>query len=137
MPRCLADFRFAGHSPADETRGEEQGGGHDSVQPACLLAGLPSRGPAEAFTAILERPGVRIERIVSHGHVTPADAPFDQTDDEWVMVVQGAARLWLDGAGEHDLAPGDHLLIEAGRRHRVTWTTPDAPTVWLAVHIKS
>jgi cupin 2 domain-containing protein len=49
--------------------------------------------------------------------------------------MQGAARLWLDGGGECDLAPGDHLLIEAGRRHRVTWTSPDEPTIWLAVHI--
>jgi len=51
-----------------------------------------------------------------------------------VLLVQGAARLWLDGCGERALAPGDHLLIPAGCRHRVTWTSLDEPTVWLAVH---
>jgi cupin 2 domain-containing protein len=32
------------------------------------------------------------------------------------------------------LQPGDHLIIPAHRRHRVEWTHPDQPTVWLALH---
>jgi len=100
-----------------------------------LFADLAPHGPDEAYSTLLERPGVRIERIVSHGHATPSDAPYEQPGDEWVLLVQGAARLWLDGTGERALAPGDHLLIPAGCRHRVTWTSPDEPTVWLAVHI--
>ena len=100
-----------------------------------LLSGLPAPGAEEDFTTLLERPGVRIERIVSYGHVTPADSPYEQEDDEWVMLVEGAARLWLDGSGEVAMGPGDHVFIPAGVRHRVTWTMPDAATVWLAVHI--
>ena len=100
-----------------------------------LLSNLPPAGAEESLMPILERRGFRIERIVSHGHATPVDRPYQQSEDEWVMVVAGAARLWLDGTGEVELAPGDHLLIPAGLRHRVTWTTPDEPTVWLAVHI--
>ena len=100
-----------------------------------LLAGIAQAGQDEMVTAILERQGLRIERIVSHGHTTPADQPYQQAEDEWVMVVEGAARLWLDGNGEVELARGDHLLIPAGVRHRVTWTTPERSTVWLAVHI--
>ena len=106
-------------------------------QPRSLLSGLPAPGADEDFTTLLERPGVRIERIVSHGHVTPADSPYEQDDDEWVMLVEGAARLWLDGSGEVIMGPGDYVFIPARVRHRVTWTTPDAPTVWLAVHIAS
>ena len=101
---------------------------------ANLLCDLPDAGNEEAFEAILTRSGLRIERIVSRGHVTPEDAPYAQAEDEWVMLVAGAARLWLEGQGEVSLSPGDHLLIPARQRHRVTWTTPDAPTVWLAVH---
>ena len=99
-----------------------------------LFADLPGAGGEELFTELLRRPGVRIERIVSTGQVTPADAPYDQDHDEWVLLVSGAARLWIEGEAEHDLAPGDYLLIPARRRHRVTWTTPDRPTVWLAMH---
>ena len=106
----------------------------DHVAVGNLLANLPAPGADEAFTTFLARPGLRIERVVSHGHTTPPDRPYEQPDDEWVLLIQGAARLWLDGQGEVALAPGDHLLIPAGLRHRVTWTAPDAPTVWLAIH---
>lgn len=101
---------------------------------ANLLSDLPAPGETETFDSILDRPGLRIERIVSHGQVTPPDEPYEQAEDEWVLLVEGAARLWLDGQSEVMLSPGDHLLIPAGTRHRVTWTAPDAPTVWLAVH---
>jgi cupin 2 domain-containing protein len=100
-----------------------------------LLADLPPAGREETFDEILARPGIRIERIVSHGQVTPEDAPYDQSWDEWVLLVAGSARLWLEDQGEVALAPGDHLLISAGRRHRVAWTDPARATVWLAVHL--
>jgi cupin 2 domain-containing protein len=101
---------------------------------ANLLDDLPSATDAEQFEDLLTRPGVRIERIVSTGQTTPEDKPYDQPHDEWILLLAGAARLWIDGEGEHDLRPGDHLLIEAHRRHRVTWTATDTPTVWLAIH---
>lgn len=103
--------------------------------PINLLAGLPDSAPAEIMTVLLDRPGVRIERIVSTGQSTPADAPYDQAHDEWVLVLTGSAGLALDGAAEIALDAGDSLLIPARRRHRVTWTAADRPTVWLAIHL--
>ena len=100
-----------------------------------LFSDLPEAGPEEEFATILDRPGVRIERIVSHGHATPVDTPFDQAEDEWVLLVRGAARLWIEGIGDREFLPGDHLTIPARTRHRVTWTIPDEPTIWLAVHL--
>lgn len=100
-------------------------------------AGTPDEGsfPAEeTFEALLARPGILVERITSHGNVTPADRPYCQTDDEWVMVISGAARLFMAGQ-EYSLNPGDHLLIPAGVEHWVTYTSPSEPTVWLAVHV--
>lgn len=99
-----------------------------------LLAPLPDARLAEIFTPLLERPGIRIERITSQGQVTPVNAPYDQDHDEWVLLLAGAARLWLEGTGERSLVPGDALLIPAHIRHRVTWTQAEPPTVWLAVH---
>ena len=104
--------------------------------PFNLLHPLPDAIAAEIFTPLLDRPGVRIERIVSHGQITPEDAPYSQPHDEWVLLLSGAARLWQEGHGEHALNPGDTLLIPAHVRHRVTWTTPDSPTIWLAVHME-
>lgn len=101
-----------------------------------ILVDLPDAANAEQFTALLQRPGVRIERIVSAGQVTPKDAPYDQPHDEWVMLLAGGARLWLEGEGERNLTPGDALLIAAHVRHRVTWTSVEPPAVWLAVHLE-
>ena len=86
----------------------------------------------ELFEELLRRPGVRVERIVSRGHVTPQDRPYVQAWDEWVMVIEGAAELWLDGLGTQSLSVGQHLLIPAGVPHRVTHTAD--PTIWLAIH---
>jgi cupin 2 domain-containing protein len=37
---------------------------------------------------------------------------------------------------EVKLSPGDYLHIPAHQQHRVEWTSPDEPTVWLAVHFR-
>ncbi len=102
---------------------------------ASLFADLPSAAAGEVFTELLSRPGVRLERIVSLGQATPADAPMAQDRDEWVVLLAGGARLRIEGEAEMTLKPGDHLLIAAGRRHWVTWTSSDVPTVWLALHL--
>ncbi|TCM16453.1 cupin 2 domain-containing protein [Novosphingobium sp. PhB165] len=87
----------------------------------------------ERFEDLLRRPGIRIERIVSHGHVTPPEQPYQQDWDEWVLVLEGAAELMLNGLERHALAVGEHLLIPAGTPHLVTYTA--SPTIWLAIHI--
>jgi cupin 2 domain-containing protein len=99
-----------------------------------LLDDLPDASAAEIVTALLTRPGVRIERIVSAGQVTPEDAPYHQPHDEWVLLLSGSAGLWLETSGEYTLHPGDAVLIPARCRHRVLWTA--TPTVWLAVHFE-
>jgi hypothetical protein len=58
------------------------------------------------------------------------------TKNEWVIVLNGSARLAI--AGERDdrlLREGDAIFLRARCRHRVTWTDPDVPTVWLALFI--
>ncbi|KAB2963317.1 cupin domain-containing protein [Zoogloea sp.] len=100
-----------------------------------LLSSLPPAGPDEHFQTLLSRSGLRLERIVSHGHASPAGFWYDQDEDEWVMLVQGHAELAFED-GEHlTLSTGDWLLIPAGRRHRVAATGPD--TVWLALHLSA
>ena len=100
-----------------------------------LLNDLPPAAGGEVFEALLQRPGVKLERIVSAGQATAEGAWYDQAWDEWVMVLAGAARLLIEGEGEHHLRPGDALLLPARSRHRVTWTDPAQPTVWLALHV--
>lgn len=100
---------------------------------ASLFAGIPADLPDELTTIVAQGGGVRVERIVSHGHSSPADFWYDQDEDEWVVVLTGAARLEIADRGEITLNPGDWIDLPAGLRHRVSWTTPDANTIWLAV----
>ena len=97
---------------------------------------LPERPLAEELVDILEeRPGTRIERIVSTGQATPEGEWYDQETDEFVLVVSGAARLRIENEPEdRALNEGDWIMLPAHCRHRVTWTRDDPPTVWLAIH---
>ena len=76
---------------------------------------------------------VRIERIVSHGHSSPEGFWYDQDQHEFVVLLQGAARLRFE-VGVIEMQPGSFIDIPAHQRHRVEWTSPDEPTIWLAVH---
>ena len=89
----------------------------------------------ETVSTLLTRPGVRVERIESRGHVTPQGQTYDQSEDEWVYIAAGAARLWLEDRGEVSLNAGDHLFIPAHCRHRVTCTDSDVATVWIALFL--
>lgn len=100
-----------------------------------LFADLPAGAPAEEFVALLARPGLRIERIVSTGQASPAGFWDEQPRGEWVLLLRGEAKLaFEDEPAPRVLKPGDFLDIAPHRRHRVEWTHPSSPTVWLAVH---
>jgi cupin 2 domain-containing protein len=67
--------------------------------PMNLVDNLPRQADKELFTELLVLKGMRIERIVSTGQSTP-DRPYNQEYDEWVLLVSGAAGLWIEGEGE-------------------------------------
>lgn len=99
-----------------------------------LLHDLPDAHAAEVTETLVAAPGVRIERIVSHGQASPPGFWYDQAEAEWVLLLAGAARLrFADEAEDRLLRPGDHVAIAAHRPHRVEWTDAERPTVWLAI----
>jgi cupin 2 domain-containing protein len=101
-----------------------------------LFTGLPrSTLENEQFCELLARPGLRIERIVSTGQASPESFWYDQPDGEWVTLLQGEALLrFADEPEARRLRPGDFIDIAPRRCHRVDWTDPHQPTVWLAIH---
>jgi cupin 2 domain-containing protein len=101
-----------------------------------LFTNIPTTSTDELVSTLLEAGTVRIERIVSYGQVSPEGFWYDQDQDEWVIVLQGAARLEIEDRTV-EMARGDFLHIRAHEKHRVAWTTPDEPTIWLAVHFES
>ena len=108
-----------------------------SVPPTLnILTPLPRPSSDEAVESLLQANGVRLARIVSHGQASPAGFWYDQEDAEWVLVVTGRARVTIEGEAEdRALGPGDSLLLPAHCRHRVAWTDPEQPTVWLALFV--
>ncbi len=100
-----------------------------------LFRALPPAGGEEHFETLAGSAGVRVERIVSHGHRTPAGQWYDQHEDEWVCLLQGRAELHFDDGTSLALEAGDWLLIPAHRRHRVAATS--SPAVWLAVFMSA
>ncbi|QGT78729.1 cupin domain-containing protein [Guyparkeria halophila] len=101
---------------------------------ANLLKNLPEPLDEEWFETLAETEHVTVERIVSHGHSSPASGWYDQPRNEWVVVLKGRGVVAFEDGKEVTLGPGDHLSIPAHCRHRVAWTDPDQDTVWLAVH---
>jgi cupin 2 domain-containing protein len=95
---------------------------------------LVKAGRDELFETVLNGAAFRVERIVSRGHASPPDFWYDQPEDEWVLLLTGAARLRFEGDEPVELKPGQHIHIPAHARHRVEWTDPDQATVWLAIH---
>lgn len=99
-----------------------------------LLADLPAHLPQELTQTLLASRHVRIERIISHGHASPPEFWYDQDKPEWVLLIQGAARLQFEGAQPVEMTAGSFVNIPAHVRHRVEWTDPNQQTIWLAVY---
>jgi cupin 2 domain-containing protein len=101
-----------------------------------LFFHIPSNLPAELIETLIQSDGVRVERIVSHGHASLEGFWYDQDEHEWVTVLQASARLQLEDR-TIELVPGDYINLPAHTKHRVQWTTNDQPTIWLAIFYKS
>ncbi|RRC96729.1 cupin domain-containing protein [Amphritea balenae] len=99
-----------------------------------LLTNIPGELPGELFTTLLENDQLKIERIVSRGHHSPDNGWYDQDRHEWVLVIQGSARIGYPDSEPVELVTGQYLHIPAHRKHRVEWTSPTENTIWLAIH---
>ena len=97
-----------------------------------LFEDIPAHLPDELTETLLHAAHVRIERVVSQGHASPPEFWYDQDEHELVFVLQGSARLRLE-TELVELAAGDWINIPAHQKHRVEWTAPDQPTIWLAI----
>jgi len=95
-----------------------------------LEPGSAAPAEGERFTPLAELPGATVEQILSG--VLPEPVSFEQAHDEWVVVLEGGARMLVDG-DELELGPGEWLLLPAGCPHTVLETRPG--TSWLAVHL--
>lgn len=95
---------------------------------------IPGVGAEEFIEELASSGPVCVERIVSNGHTSPDTGWYDQAHVEFVIVLEGAARLEFESGKSTELHKGNWLEIAPHCRHRVAWTQPGIDTIWLAVH---
>jgi cupin 2 domain-containing protein len=123
------------NGPARVTAGDYQKVVMGQKRGGNLFAQLPCSVFEEVVTQLLKHDTVSVERIVSLGQVTPAGTWLEQPIHEWVLLIQGSAKLMFEADEKiWYMQPGDYMEIPAHCRHRVEWTDPYQKTVWLAVH---
>lgn len=98
-----------------------------------IFENMPTELTNEHLQDLLNTPSVRIERIVSQGHSSPAVGWYDQDEDEWVMVLQGEGTLTFADDREVRLQVGDFIHIPAHTLHKVSHPQANGICVWLAI----
>ena len=99
-----------------------------------IFSSLPDKLEHESFEELLRHKNITIERIVSQGHTSPENGWYDQKENEWIIVLEGAGLILFESGVEVNLKKGDYLNIPAHTRHKVTRTDPNNITIWLAIH---
>ena len=94
---------------------------HDKATP-------PTSG--ERFDTLLRCRNLVIERIASSSVIAPNQ--YIQAQDEWVLLVQGAAEMDIGGKTE-SLREGDYVFLPANTPHSVKQVSEGA--IWLAIHL--
>ena len=100
------------------------------MQTGNLLVDIEAPSTGERFETLLAHRNLRIERIISSAAAAPLE--FVQTQDEWVVLLQGEATLDV-GGDRVELRSGDYLFLPAGTAHTVQRVSDGA--LWLAVHL--
>jgi len=93
---------------------------HDAIAPAT----------GERFHTLLAHQGLVIERILSSSKI--ASQTYVQSQDEWVVLLQGEALLDVEGQ-QVSLRSGDHVFLPSQTPHTVLSVSQGA--MWLAVHL--
>lgn len=84
----------------------------------------------EEVKQLLQGRGIRVERIVSKGHVS--QQWYDQEEDEWVLLIQGNADIQFEDRMV-SLGKGDSILIPRHQKHFVTRTSTEPCCIWLCL----
>lgn len=100
-----------------------------------IYSKIPAIKDKEAFHTLLVNKKLKIERIISQGHVTEKGKWLKEERNEWVIVLKGAGKLRFRKDNRLiKLKAGNYVLIPKNTSHRVEWTSPRDKTIWLAVH---
>lgn len=100
------------------------------IKPGNLKNDAAAPPSGERFDTLLRHRNLQVERIISSRDMAPTE--YTQDQDEWVLLVEGAATLEVDG----QIVPmksGDHVFLPAHTPHMVLEASQGA--MWLAIHL--
>jgi len=99
-----------------------------------IFKNIPQHFPSEICDDLISGKAFSLKRIVSQGHTSPEKGWYDQDNDEWVILRSGKATvLFAENNRTVELVTGDYLHIKAHQQHKVTFTDPQTPSVWLCL----
>ena len=101
-----------------------------------IFQGIPESLEQEIIEDLVSSQEVRIERILSRGHTSPESGWYDQDENEWVLILEGAGTLTFENGNQVELSKGDYIHIPKNTKHKVSWTDPENTTIWLAIFYK-
>lgn len=84
----------------------------------------------EQINILAQNENVRIERIISRGQVTDW---YDQNETEFVVLLDGNAKLEFENNNILILNKGDSITIKPHEKHRVSFTSVEPPCIWLCI----
>jgi cupin 2 domain-containing protein len=100
------------------------------MHPGNLFTDATPPAQGERFETLLQHRNLVVERIVSSSQIASVD--YLQSQDEWVVLLQGRATLSIAGT-QVQLRAGDYLFLAAGVAHTLDEVSDGA--LWLAVHL--
>ncbi|MBL1213358.1 MAG: cupin domain-containing protein [Ignavibacteriae bacterium] len=102
-----------------------------------LFENIPPKLDEEIIEKILTADNFKVERIISECHSSPKNFWYDQSANEFVLLLKGSACINFENGSSKILKPGDYLIIKAHDKHRVEWTDKNVKTIWLTIHYKN
>lgn len=85
----------------------------------------------EIFEILHKQKDIEITHIVSSSKIPNKE--YDQEEDEFVLLLEGEARLSIEGK-EKLLKKGDYIFLPAHTKHKILHVKNN--THWLAIYIK-
>ena len=103
--------------------------------PKNIFSDIPLDFKEEFIEPLVKDSNVKIARIVSRGHRSARDFWYNQDVNEFVLVLEGEAKLkFKDEKKIAHMRKGDYMIIPVHKEHRIQWTSKNEDTLWLTVH---
>jgi cupin 2 domain-containing protein len=120
-------YKSTTHKPVGFANGQVQ---ITRMQIGNLFANSSPPLEGERFETLLAHKNIVVERIQSSSRI--ASSEYVQSQDEWVVLLQGEAILEVAGK-KIELKSGDYLFLPSKTPHTLLSVSEGA--LWLAIHM--